>query len=109
MRWEVSLGNTGRDIPWDVVLEPGRYAVGAYPDALSWAQKEATRIATLRKQTQINYDSLVKYASIQYGPLLRIMVQVEGSPEKVLEKLERQGTPKRLKHPAIDRPEEWLE
>lgn len=34
-RWELSLGSTGRVIPWDVLREPGRYVVGAYPKALS--------------------------------------------------------------------------
>ena len=34
VRWELSLGNKGRVIPWDVLLEPGRYVVGAYPKAL---------------------------------------------------------------------------
>lgn len=108
-RWEVSLGNTGRDIPWEVLLEPGRYAVGAYPNALSWASKEVSRIATLQKQTQIGYDALIEHARNQYGPLLRLMRQVEGSAEKVLQRLERDGTPKRLKHPAMDKPAEWLE
>jgi len=37
------------------------------------------------------------------------MLKVEGSAEKVVEKLQREGTPKRLKHPFIDDPDEWLE
>jgi len=30
VRWELSYGNKGREVPWDVLLEPGRYVVGAY-------------------------------------------------------------------------------
>jgi phage replication initiation protein len=54
VRWELSLGNRGRVIPWEVLLEPGRYVVGAYPKALSWVQEEMSRIRTLQKQTQIS-------------------------------------------------------
>ena len=37
------------------------------------------------------------------------MLRVEGSAEKVVEKLRRKGVPKRLKHPFTDTPDEWLE
>lgn len=108
-RWEVSLGSTGRVIPWEVLLEPGGYAVGAFPRALSWVQADASRIATIQKQAQLGYDALVDHASRQYGPFLRLMRQVEGSAEKVLERLERDGLPKRLQHPALPNPGEWIE
>lgn len=108
-RWEVSVGSTDRVIPWEVLLEPGSYAVGAFPRALSWVQSEASRIATIQKQTQIGYDALVDHASRQYGPFLKLMRQVEGSAEKVLERLEREGIPKRLQHPAMPNPREWIE
>lgn len=109
VRWEVSYGSTDRVIPWEVLLEPGRYAVGAYPRALSWVQSEASRIATIQKQTQIGYDALVDHASRQYGPLVKLMRQVEGSAENVLKRLERGGLPKRLRHPAMPAPGEWIE
>ncbi|HXK28005.1 MAG TPA: replication initiation factor domain-containing protein [Candidatus Binatia bacterium] len=109
VRWEACLGNTGRKIPWEVLLEPGRYLAGAYPKALGWVSTEASRIVTLQKQTQISYDALVGHASRHYGALIALMQQVEGSPEKVVEKLTRPGTPRRLQHPAIERPAEWLE
>lgn len=52
---------------------------------------------------------MVDHASRQYGPLIGVMLKVEGSAENVVAMLEREGTPKRLKHPFIDRAEEWLE
>jgi phage replication initiation protein len=109
VRWEVSLGSTGRVIPWEVLLQPGSHAVGAFPRALSWAQFEASRIATIQKQAQLGYESLIDHASRQYGPLLSVMRHVEGSAEKVLQRLERESIPKRLQHPALPNPWEWLE
>jgi phage replication initiation protein len=46
VRWELELHNTDREIPFDVLLQPGRYVAGAYP-ATSWVQAEASRIRTI--------------------------------------------------------------
>jgi phage replication initiation protein len=109
VRWELQYGSEGRILPWEVLTSPGPYMVGAYPKALSWIQKEASRVRTIQKQEQISYEALTAHAKRQYGPFIDTMLKVEGSPEKVVEKLRKEGTPKRLRHPFIDRPEEWLE
>ena len=109
VRWELSLGNKGRVIPWEVLLEPGRYVVGAYPKALCWVQEEMTRIRTLQKQTQISYDAAVEQARRQFGPTLNLVVQVTGSAEKAVELLRRDGVPRRVQHPAVENPEGWIE
>lgn len=109
VRWELSLGNKNRIIPWEVLLEPGRYVVGAYPKALGWVQKEMTRIRTLQKQTQISYEAAVAQARRQFGPTLNLVLQVEGSAEKAVELLRRDGVPGRVRHPAVENPEGWIE
>lgn len=109
VRWELSLGNKGRVIPWEVLLEPGRYVVGAYPKALGWVQEEMSRILTLQKQTQISYEAAVEQARRQFGPTLNLVVQVEGSAEKAVERLRRDGVPRRVQHPAVENPEGWIE
>jgi phage replication initiation protein len=109
VRWELSLGNKGRVIPWEVLLEPGRYVVGAYPKALGWVQEEMSRIRTLQKQTQISYDAAVAQAKRQFGPTLNLVLQVEGSAEKAVELLRRDGVPRRVQHPAVENPEGWIE
>lgn len=109
VRWELSLGNKGRVIPWDVLLEPGRYVVGAYPKALGWVQEEMTRIRTLQKQTQISYEAAVEHARKQFGPTLNLVLKVEGSAEKAVERLRRDGVPKRVQHPAVEDPEGWID
>jgi phage replication initiation protein len=109
VRWELSYGNKGRVIPWEVLLEPGRYVVGAYPKALGWVQEEMSRIRTLQKQTQISYDAAVAQAKRQFGPTLNLVLQVEGSAEKAVELLRRDGVPRRVQHPAVENPEGWIE
>ena len=68
-----------------------------------------SRIATLQKQTQISYEHGVKHGSLQVGRLINVMLQVEGSPERVVEMLIRPGHPRRLQHPAVENPEGWIE
>jgi phage replication initiation protein len=109
VRWELSYGHKGREIPWDVLLEPGKYVVGAYPKALSWVQEEMIRVRTLQKQTQISYDAAVENARRQLGRTLNLVVKVEGSAEKAVALLRREGLPRRVRHPAVEDPEGWIE
>ncbi len=95
-RWEVQLGSEGRIIPWEVLQEPGRYVVGAYPKALSWVQDEMSRIMTLQKHAKISYEALTHYAKQSYGRFINVMLATEGSAEKVIKLLKRDGLPRRL-------------
>jgi len=109
VRWELSLGNKNRVIPWDVLLEPGRYVAGAYPKALTWVADQMSRTRTLQKQTQLSYEAAVRNAAHQVGALLNLMLKVELSAEAVVAKLLRPGIPRRVRHPAVENPEGWIE
>jgi len=99
VRWEVELHNTRRVIPWDVLTRPGQYVAGAYPST-RWAHKESCRIKTAQKTEEITYDSLTHYARQGYGKHLNVMFKKEGSAEKVMERLVREGRPARLEIPS---------
>lgn len=101
VRWEVELHNKDRIIPWEALLEPGCYVAGAYPKALGWVQEEMQRINTIKKTGNISYGCLIQHASNAYGKLVSVMMDIEGSSEKVVEKLIRDGIPKRLDTPSI--------
>lgn len=98
VRWELELHSRDREIPWNVITEPGKYVAGAF-DATGWITEEACRIKTFQNTAEIAYDSLVRHASNAYGPLLNVMNAVEGSADQVLNKLIREGKPKRLHIP----------
>jgi phage replication initiation protein len=68
-----------------------------------------SRVLTLQKQTQISYDAAVAQAKRQFGPTLNLVLQVEGSAEKAVELLRRDGVPRRVQHPAVENPEGWIE
>lgn len=101
VRWEVELHNVDRVVPWEVLLEPGKYVAGAYPKALGWVQEEMSRIRTVRNEMQLSYDHLVNCASTAYGPLLNVMMEVEESPERIIQRLRRDKIPKRLIFPVL--------
>ncbi len=108
VRWEVELHNKDRVIPWEVLLDPARYFVGSYPQVLNWVQDEMTPIRTIQKKTQISYENLISYASTAYGPLLNVMLEVEGNADAVMQRLRRTGSPKRLQHPIISKPSHFI-
>jgi phage replication initiation protein len=101
VRWEVQLGNKDREIPWDAIIEPGKYLAGTYPNALDWVSEEQSRIRTLQKNASLSYQALTHHASVGYGKLIDIMMKVEGSADKVVEKLRREGIPLRLDLPSL--------
>lgn len=101
VRWELELHNVDRVIPWDVLLNPGQYVAGAYPKALSWIQEEMCRVRTVQNEAKLSYKHLVECASIAYGRLINTMLEVEGSPHEVLQKLRKDGLPKRLQLPVV--------
>lgn len=101
VRWELELHNVDRIVPWEVLLQPGRYVAGAYPKALQWMKQPMSRIKTIQKEAQLSYDHLVKCGATAYGPLINVMLDVEGSPEKVVARLRRQRIPKRLMLPSV--------
>jgi phage replication initiation protein len=101
VRWELELHNVDRVIPWEVLLNPGQYVAGAYPKALSWIQEEMCRVRTVQNEAKLSYKHLVECASIAYGRLINTMLEVEGSPDEVLQKLRKDGLPKRLQLPVV--------
>ena len=101
VRWEVQLGNRDRIIPWDAVLQPGKYLAGSYINALSWISEQQSRIRTLKKTSEIGYESLTHWASVAYGKHINAMMMKEGSAEKVIEILRREGLPSRLSLPEL--------
>ena len=107
VRWELELHSVDRIIPWEVLMEPGKFVAGSYPNATGWIQAEMSRISTIQNTTRISYDYMTACTSTSYGKHLNVMLEVEGSAEKVLEKLVRDGIPKRLDLPIVDKNEGW--
>lgn len=95
VRWELELHSRDRVIPWEVLLNPGGYVAGSY-QCMDWVNEEACRIKTTKKTLTISYKELIDSARLGYGRLINVMQEIEGSPENVIKKLSRPGTPSRM-------------
>jgi phage replication initiation protein len=95
VRWEVELHAIDRHIEWDVLTRPGDYVAGSYP-CLSWVSVAASRIRTVKAHDELSYARLKHAGSMSYGALINVMLEREGSAERVVELLRRDGVPKRL-------------
>ncbi len=96
VRAEVELHNKGRHVPWDVVVDPGRYLAGAYP-ALRFLSAEQSRIVTTRRTAEVSYDRMVRTLRTQGGKSINVMWRVLGRDcAAVVSELRREGVPKRL-------------
>ncbi|MBL8445823.1 MAG: replication initiation factor domain-containing protein [Zoogloeaceae bacterium] len=98
VRWELELHGTDRVIPFEVLLEPGKYVAGAYP-CTGWIQEEQCRVRTIQKTAEVSYEHLTHCARQGYGQHFAVMLAVEGSADKVMAKVMRDGIPKRLRLP----------
>ena len=87
---EVEFHNKDRIIPFDVLLEPGRYVAGAYP-CLRWISDQVSRIPTIANAASTSYDALMRHARNAYGQLIDTAECVEGSAEAAIERLKRPG------------------
>jgi len=95
MRAEVEYHNKSREIPWDIVINPGHYLAGAYP-CMSYLSTVQSRIKTIKKSGSINYNSMKEWLKTAAGKSLNVMLLVEGDAAAVLEQVRRDGAPKRL-------------
>jgi phage replication initiation protein len=106
VRWEIELHNIDRVIPWEVLLTPGQYLAGSYPMVTNWIDTAMSDIETVAKEGNISYDHLVHYAGEAYGRLVNVMLTIEGSPERLVERLWRDGKPARLRLPDVPKQDE---
>lgn len=90
MRLEVEFKSVDRVIPFDVLRHPHEYFAAAYPLFASFSDS-AQRIKTIQKTVQVSYERTKKWLKRQCGASLKLMFDVEGSAEKVLSLIMREG------------------
>ncbi len=101
VRWEVQITNRDRTIPLAALLEPASYARGAYP-ALAFISGVPARIATRRQAERITVAELTHHAREAYGPLLDVLHKSGVSAVALVERIRRDGVPRRLNAPTFD-------
>ena len=98
VRVEVEMKAVNRYLPLDILLQPGQYLAASYP-ALGWISQHQERIVTTQKKTEITYQTMCDWLKRQAGAAINVLVAIEGSAEKAIEKVIRDEIPARLKLP----------
>ena len=101
VRCEVELKAIDRVIPYDVLLDAGRYFAGCYPAFQRFkGLKAPCRIETYTKTLAAAYEHLEHHARLQVGRLVNFMKSVRGmSADDIVKTLSRKdgSLPERIK------------
>lgn len=97
VRFEVEFRNKDRVIPFNVLVDPDRYFVGAYAPLSRVLDGAGTRIRTVKKSFQISLSALVGHAKTSYGSVVGVLCDVFGNDfAAVVDQLRKPGLPRRL-------------
>jgi len=96
-RYEVRLGNRDRVIPLDVLTNPDRYFVGAYPALSHILESAAEEIPTIREETKTSLAHLAYHMRRCYGKAIHQIRETTGaSAADLIEEVRVIGLPKRV-------------
>ena len=96
-RFEVRLGNRDRVIPLDVLTNPDRYFVGAYPALESLLEAAASEIPTIHTEAKTSIAHLLHHMSRCYGKAIhQTMHLTECSTADLVEEMRVIGIPRRV-------------
>ncbi len=95
IRWDFKFDAMASEILWDVILEPAQFIATRYV-AMNWVMEAQPRDLSDKMMAENRYRKLVSEAKNTYGKLLDVMLEVEGSPEKVIQALQTPGIPEIL-------------
>lgn len=96
-RYEVRLGNRDRVIPLDVLTNPDRYFVGAYPALAHMLEAAAEEIPTIREETKTSLAHLTYHLERCYGKTIHQVLAVTGATAaELIEEVRVIGIPKRV-------------
>ncbi|MDF3831826.1 replication initiation factor domain-containing protein [Cupriavidus basilensis] len=102
VRGEVEMSNKSRLIPFDVLVDPSGYFMGAYKKAFALLNLTVTpqRAEIKRKNAEISVDASLKLLNTQFGKYIGVLADFFGAEELVQKTRNRLGDwPKRLKVP----------
>jgi len=99
VRVELELKSVNFYIPWDTLVEPGKYLAGSCK-ALEFVSEKRIKLVNIqKKKAQISLDSMVRHCKRQYGKLINALTEIGKSPQYIIDQLTRDGIPKTLEFP----------
>jgi len=107
-RYEVRLGNRDRVIPLDVLTNPDKYFVGAYPALADMLEAGAEEIPTLREEVKGSLAHSLRHAKRCYGKHIHQALQAtDCDVSDLIEEIRVIGMPGRLDPAALTSGLDW--
>lgn len=103
LRIEVEFKSVDRILPIDILLKPHEYFAGAYPALRSFAF-QFKRVDTLRHEVRADFDHRVKWAKRQSGGFLKLLGELDYTPQQIFEMLQGKEIPKAFRQKFLDNP-----
>ena len=92
-RIETEWHRTNRELPLEMLLEPGKYLAGAHPAALGWLSEIQEKIQTIKRKAQATVQRAEEVLIRQMGPTMKALKEL-GRLDDVVARIERCKLPK---------------
>jgi len=99
VRVELELKASNFYIPWDTLIEPGKYLAGSCKALEFISDKRISLINIQKKKAQISLDSMIMHCKRQYGKLINALTEIGRSAEDIVNDIKRDGIPRTLEFP----------
>lgn len=92
-RIETEWHRTNRELPLEMLLEPGKYLAGAHPAALGWLSEIQEKIQTIKRKAQATVQRAEEVLVRQMGSTMKALKEL-GRLEHVLARIDGCKLPK---------------
>lgn len=99
-RFEVQFGNRDRVLPFDLLTEPTRFFVGAYPALERVVSVAGERIATISNTAAITIGRILTWVKASAGKWLHVLSS-EVDPSELVEAIRVHAVPRRVQSSAV--------
>lgn len=100
-RFEVQFGNRDRVLPFDVLTEPSRFFVGAYPALERILAVAGERIETISNSAAITIGRILTWARNSAGKWLHVLRDADIEASDLVEAIRVSAVPRRIQSSAV--------
>lgn len=93
VRIETEWHRTNRELPLEMLLEPGKYLAGAHPAALGWLSEVQEKIATIKRKAQATVQKAEEVLVRQMGATMKALKEL-GRLDAIIERIDDCKLPK---------------
>lgn len=100
-RFEVQFGNRDRVLPFDMLTDPTRFFVGAYPALERVLAAAGERIATISNTAAITIGRILTWAKSSAGKWVHVLRASGIEPSELVEAIRVSALPRRIQSSAV--------